>query len=159
MAGVSVWLGFTTSLHTTLQQSHGELVRVPAPAFIDAVRSCEHAQRLLHGYAAYSYRFVSQACVCNTHHAVKQRLCRWLLSCADRDRCNELELPQALLADMMGVRRQSVSEVLADMHRAGTIEQGRSHIVLLERAQLERCACECYQVMKGFYARLVEPLL
>jgi CRP-like cAMP-binding protein len=159
MAGVAVWMGFTTSLHTTLQQSPGELVRVPAPAFIDAVRGCDGAQRLLHGYAGYSYRFVSQTCVCNTHHSIKQRLCRWLLTCADRDRCEELELPQAMLADMMGVRRQSVSEVLADMHRGGTIEQGRSHILLLDRARLECCACECYRVMKDFYARLVEPLL
>jgi CRP-like cAMP-binding protein len=159
MVGVAVWMGFTTSLHTTLQQSHGELVRVPATAFIEAVRGCDHAQRLLYGYAGYSYRFVSQTCVCNTHHSIKQRLCRWLLTCAERNRCDELELPQAMLADMMGVRRQSVSEVLADMHRGGTIEQGRSHILLLDRAQLERCACECYRVMKDFYARLVKPLL
>jgi CRP-like cAMP-binding protein len=159
MVGVAVWMGITTSLHTVMQQAGGELVKVPAAGFFDAVQRSEGARRLLNSYAGYSYRFSSQTCVCNTHHSVKQRLCRWLLTCGDQDNSNELQLSQAMLAGMLGVRRQSVSEALTEMHRSGVIKQGRSHILVLDRAQLKDCTCECYQTMKGFYTRLVEPLL
>ncbi|NML15641.1 Crp/Fnr family transcriptional regulator [Azohydromonas caseinilytica] len=159
MAGVAVSMGIGTSLHTIMQQSPGELVRIPAPPFIEALRGCEGARRLLGRYAGYSHRFISQTCVCNTHHSVKQRLCRWLLTCADRDNSDELALTQTMLGEMLGVRRQSVNEVLAEMHRGGAIEQGRSHISVLDRRQLENCACECYETMNRLYARLVVPLL
>ena len=159
MVGISAWLGIPGSLHSVMQQAPGELLRVPVGDFIGTVRHCERARRLLNNYAGYCHRFCSQTCVCNTHHSVKQRLCRWLLTTSDRDASAELALSQTMLAEMIGVRRQSVSEVLAEMHRSGAIEQGRNHILVLDREQLEACSCECYEAMNCLYARLVEPLL
>jgi CRP-like cAMP-binding protein len=159
MVGVAAWLGLPASLHTVLQQAPGDLIRVPCAAFLDAVRRSEHASRLLNNYAGYCFRFGSQTCVCNSHHTVRQRLCRWLLTSADRADSNELALSQAMLASMMGVRRQSVNEALAELHQDGTVAQLRNRIVIRDRRELDSASCECYLVTKTLYARLVEPLL
>jgi CRP-like cAMP-binding protein len=123
------------------------------------VRRSERGQHLVNNYAGYSYRFGSQTCVCNTHHTVKQRLCRWLLTSADRDNSDRLALTETMLAEMIGVRRQSVSEVVAKLQRAGFIAHERNHIAICNRVQLEQLSCDCYKTMHAFYARLVEPLL
>jgi CRP-like cAMP-binding protein len=159
MVGVDAWLGLPTSLHTALQQAPGDLVRVPVAAFLDEVGHSAQARRLLDSYAAYCLRFGGQTCVCNSHHSVKQRLCRWLLTSADRADSNELALTQAMLASMMCVRRQSVNEVLAELQRDGAVTQQRNRIVIRDRAELGGLSCECYRATKALYARLVEPLL
>lgn len=159
MVAVAAWLGLPASLHTVMQQAPGELIRIPAAAFLDAVRPSAHACRLLNGYAGYSMRFGSQTCVCNSHHTVKQRLCRWLLTSADRAASKDLALTQAMLASMMGVRRQSVNEVLAELHRDGTVDLKRNCIQIRDRKELDALSCECYRATKALYARLVEPLL
>jgi CRP-like cAMP-binding protein len=159
MVGVSAWLGLPASLHTVLQQAPGDLIRIPSVTFLDAVRRSGHATRLLNNYAGYCFRFGSQTCVCNSHHTVLQRLCRWLLTSADRAESNELALSQAMLASMMGVRRQSVNEALAELHRDGTVVQRRNCILICDRQKLDGLSCECYFATKALYARLVEPLL
>ena len=159
MVGVEAWLGLPASLHTALQQAPGDLVRIPVAAFLDAARRSAQACRLLESYAAYCLRFGGQTCVCNSHHSVKQRLCRWLLTSADRADSNDLALTQAMLASMMGVRRQSVNEVLAELQRDGTVAQRRNRIVIRDRAELDGLSCECYVATRALYARLLEPLL
>jgi CRP-like cAMP-binding protein len=159
MVGVAAWLGLPASLHTVLQQAPGDLIRIPTVIFVDAVRRSGPASRLLNSYAGYCYRFGSQTCVCNSHHTVMQRLCRWLLTSADRAESNELALSQAMLASMMGVRRQSVNEALAELHRDGTVLQLRNRILIRDRRELHGLSCECYFATKALYARLVEPLL
>jgi CRP-like cAMP-binding protein len=104
-------------------------------------------------------RFSNQTCVCNARHTIPQRLCRWLLTSADRDGSDELKMSQAMLAEMLGVRRQSVSEILGALRKRGVVEPRRGGIYILDRARLQVAACECYRTTKAAYARLVEPLL
>lgn len=158
MVAVAAWLGLPTCLHTVMQQAPGELVRIPTLAFLDAVRPSAHACRLLNNYAGYSMRFGSQTCVCNSHHTVKQRLCRWLLTSADRAASSDLALTQAMLASMMCVRRQSVNEVLAELHRDGAVDLKRNRIQIRDRKELDALSCECYHATRALYAQLVEPL-
>lgn len=159
MVAVAAWLGLSACLHTVMQQAPGELIRIPTAAFLDAVRPSAHACRLLNNYAGYSMRFGSQTCVCNSHHTVRQRLCRWLLTSADRAASSDLALTQAMLASMMGVRRQSVNEVLAELHREGIVDLKRNRIQIRDRNELDGLSCECYHATRALYARLVEPLL
>jgi CRP-like cAMP-binding protein len=159
LVGLPAWLGISHSPDTVLQQASGEMASLPVDQFRPAVQASPHARGLLDSYAAYSFRFSSQTCVCNAHHSVKQRLCRWVLTCADRDGAEELALTQAMLGDMLGVRRQSVSEVLVELHQAGVVWQRRNRICILDRARLQQSACECYATVRDVYARLVEPRL
>jgi CRP-like cAMP-binding protein len=157
LVGLPAWLDLAVSPDTVVQQAPGEMVRVAVERLRDAAGASTRARTLLNSYVAYSFRFSSQTCVCNTHHTVTQRLCRWLLTSADRAGATELALTQAMLAEMLGVRRQSVSEVLVELHRAGGVQQGRNRVRILDRALLENLSCECYQTTRALYARLVEP--
>ncbi|WP_157270027.1 Crp/Fnr family transcriptional regulator [Azohydromonas aeria] len=159
MAGLPAWLGLDTSPDTVLQQASGEAVRIDAARFVAAVRHSGHAQRLLAGYTAYSLRAGSQTCACNAHHDVRQRLCRWLLTAADHAGSSELEMSQSMLAAMLGVRRQSVGEVLVEVAQAGAIAQRRGRVLLLDPPALHALACECYDTTRTAYERLVAPLL
>jgi CRP-like cAMP-binding protein len=159
MVGLSSWLDIPTSPDTALQQAPGELVRIAVDTFRRAAERSERARRLLGGYAGYSMRFSNQTCVCNARHTIPQRLCRWLLTSADRDGSDELKMSQAMLAEMLGVRRQSVSEILGALRKRGVVEPRRGGIYILDRARLQVAACECYRTTKAAYARLVEPLL
>jgi hypothetical protein len=111
---------------------------------------------------AYVYRYtqalitqMSQTAVCNRHHSLDQQLCRWLLLSLDRLHSNELAMTQELIANMLGVRREGVTEAAGHLHRAGLIEYYRGHITVLDRAGLEKRTCECYAVVKREYDRLL----
>jgi CRP-like cAMP-binding protein len=107
-------------------------------------------------YSEYTMRFAHQTAACNTLHTIKQRTCRWLLLVHDRAGKEQFTLPQAILAEMLGVRRQSVSEVATEMRRKGLIEYKRGQITILNRKKLEAAACcECYGVMNSYYHRLL----
>jgi hypothetical protein len=98
---------------------------------------------------------MAQTAVCNRHHTLDQQLCRWLLLSLDRLRSNELVMTQELIANMLGVRREGVTEAAGRLHRAGLISYQRGHISVLNRAELELRACECYAVVKKEYDRLL----
>jgi len=98
---------------------------------------------------------MAQTAVCNRHHSVDQQLCRWLLISLDRLRRNELVMTQELIANMLGVRREGVTEAAGQLHRAGLIDYRRGHITVLDRPGLEKRTCECYQVVRKEYARLL----
>ena len=111
---------------------------------------------MMQHYCEYSMRFAHQTAACNTLHTIKQRACRWLLLVQDRAGTEQFELPQAILAEMLGVRRQSVSEVAGDLRRLGLIEYTRGQITIVDRQKLEtETCCECYEIMNSYYRRLL----
>jgi CRP-like cAMP-binding protein len=120
--------------------------------------SNEHDGPLPHLLLRYTQALIAQTgqiAVCNRHHSLEQRLCRWILSCLDRLPSNELTMTQELIADMLGVRRVGVTRAAGKLQRAGLIHASRGHIAVLDRPQLEAQACECYAVVKREYERLL----
>jgi CRP-like cAMP-binding protein len=101
---------------------------------------------------------MSQTAVCNRHHSVVQQLCRWLLLTLDRLPSNELTMTQELIASMLGVRREGVTEAAGKLQSGGFIRYRRGHITVLDRAGLERDVCECYGVVKKEFARLLSDV-
>jgi CRP-like cAMP-binding protein len=98
---------------------------------------------------------MTQTAVCNRHHSIEQQLCRWLLLSLDRLSANDLRMTQELIANMLGVRREGVTEAAGKLQRAGLIQYSRGHIRVLNRAKMERSVCECYQVVKAEFDRLL----
>ena len=101
---------------------------------------------------------MAQTAVCNRHHSVDQQLCRWLLLSLDRLSSNDLTMTQELIANMLGVRREGVTEAAGKLQRAGLIDYRRGHITVLDRPGLEARVCECYQVVKKEFDRLLASL-
>jgi len=101
---------------------------------------------------------MSQTAVCNRHHSVDQQLCRWLLLSLDRLKSNELTMTQELIANMLGVRREGVTEAAGKLQRRGIINYSRGQITVIDRAELERCSCECYAVVKMETDRLARRI-
>jgi CRP-like cAMP-binding protein len=159
MIGLPIWLGLRRNLEQVLQQGPGEVARLRAREFCDAIPGHRRTERLLKRFTAYRLRFGSQNMVCNAHHDVTQRLCRWLMICADRVGARELNMTQSLLARMLGVRRQTVGEVAVDLQSKGLISYRRSDILITDRHGLEALACECYSEMKRLYEELVGAAL
>lgn len=159
MIGLPVWFGLRRSLEQVLQQAAGEVARVRAQEFCDAIPGHRRTERLLKRFTAYRLRFGSQNTVCNVQHDVTQRLCRWLMTSADRIGAGELNLPQSLLARMLGVRRQTIGEVAVVLQRKGLIRYRRSDIRITDRHGLASLACECYSEMKHLYEELVGTAL
>jgi CRP-like cAMP-binding protein len=110
---------------------------------------------LLLRYAQALITQIGQIAVCNRHHSLDQQLCRWILSCLDRLPSNELTMTQRLIADMLGVRREGVTEAAGKLQKTGLIHYRRGHIIVLDRPRLEAQACECYAVVKREYDRLL----
>jgi hypothetical protein len=101
---------------------------------------------------------MTQTGVCNRHHSVEQQLCRWLLSTIDRATSLELVMTQELVASMLGVRREGITEAAGNLQRAGLIRYRRGHIAVLDRPGLERNVCECYAVVKTELSRLLSDV-
>jgi CRP-like cAMP-binding protein len=157
--GLAIYFGVPSSPNTVMQQIEGRSYRLGASAFLECIRKTPALQRLVHRYAAYTIRSSQQTAACNTLHTLRQRACRWLLMIQDRAGTPQFELPQSVLADMLGVRRQSVSEVAAELRRASLIEYRRGIITIANRRKLEVAACcECYGLMKSVYARLMDQV-
>jgi CRP-like cAMP-binding protein len=112
-------------------------------------------QHLLLRYTQALITQMAQTAVCNRHHSIEQQLCRWLLLSADRLPTNELTMTQELIANMLGVRREGVTEAAGKLQDAGLIHYSRGHITILDRTKLERCVCECYAVVKHEFDRLL----
>lgn len=157
--GLPIFFGLPSSPNTVVQQIDGRSYRLAASVFIETIRKSSLLQRLLHRYAAYTIRAAQQTAACNALHTLRQRACRWLLMIQDRAGSTQFELSQAVLADILGVRRQSVSEVAAELRRSGLIEYRRSIITIANRRKLESAACcECYGQVNAFYERMMTQL-
>jgi CRP-like cAMP-binding protein len=112
--------------------------------------------RLMLRYTQALITQMSQTAVCNRHHSMEQQMCRWLLSTLDRLPSNELVMTQELIASMLGVRREGITETAGELQRTGLISYRRGHITVLNRAGLESRACECYNVVKKEFRRLLK---
>jgi CRP-like cAMP-binding protein len=158
LLGLALYCGLTTSPNTVVQQIDGRAYRLAAATFVDSIRKSAALQRLMLRYSAYTVRFAHQTTACNTLHSVRQRACRWRLMVQDRAGPAQFELPLAIHADMLGVRRQSVSAVASELRRQGRIEYSRVVIVSANRRTLEAAACcACYAVMNNYYGRMLDP--
>ena len=159
MIGLPIWLGIERSLSQIVQQGAGELLRISGRAFCRGIEGSKRATTLLKHFTAYSLRFGSQTAVCNAHHNVEQRMCRWLLINADRLESRKIRLSQALLAHMLGTRRQSVGSIAAKLQRQALISYRRTDIEIIDRRELEKRSCECYNSLRRAYGDLVGALL
>lgn len=159
MAGLPVWFGLADSPHQVLQQLPGAALRVRSPDFCDLVSDDESVHMLLQRYAAHCLVTSFQNTACSLHHDVEQRLCRWLLTLADRGGGATLALTQGLLATTIGARRQSVSDVVVRLQHDGLIEHRRAVLRIVDRRGLEARACGCYRVLRQHERATIGTLL
>ncbi len=143
VVGVSLFMGGETTPSRAVVQSEGHAYRMRGPL----LKLLRYTQALLTQMA--------QTAVCNRHHTLDQQFCRWLLLSFDRLNSNELVMTQELIANMLGVRREGVTEAAGNVQKAGLIKYSRGHITVLDRAGLEARACECYAVVKKEFDRLL----
>jgi CRP-like cAMP-binding protein len=153
--GISLFMGghSTTSRASVYAGGHG--YRIKAKFLLEEFNRAEQVMHTLLRYTQALISHVSQTAVCNRHHSVEQQLCRLLLQTLDRLPGNELTMTQELIAGMLGVRREGITETAGNLQRLGLISYRRGHITILNRAGLESHACECYQVVKKEYRRLL----
>ena len=153
--GIPVFMGGETTPSRAVVQSAGHGYRLKAQLLKNEFNQAGPLQRLLLRYTQALITQMSQTAVCNRHHSVEQQLCRWLLLSMDRLPDNELIMTQELIANMLGVRREGVTEAAGKLQCLGLINYRRGHISVLNRAGLEKRSCECYQVVKSEYDRLL----
>ena len=156
--GISLFMGGETTPSRAVVQSQGVGYRLPAQQLKQEFNRSGSLMRLLLRYTQALITQMSQTAVCNRHHSVDQQLCRWLLLSLDRLSSNELTMTQELIADMLGVRREGVTEAAGKLRRAGIIEYSRGRIKVLDRQKLERHVCECYAVVKSEVDRLLSDI-
>lgn len=156
--GISLFMGGETTPSRAVVQSAGYGYRLKAQLLKQEFNRAGPMMRLLLRYTQALITQMAQTAVCNRHHSVEQQLCRWLLLSLDRLSANELTMTQELIADMLGVRREGVTEAAGKLQRAGLIEYSRGHIKVLNRPGLEKRVCECYQVVKKEFDRLLPSL-
>lgn len=156
MVGLSVAQDLDFSPTKAISQISGEGLRISVSAFLRALKQGGMLDKIVRRYSAYSLRYSSQTVACNLLHSVKQRMCRWLLMCLDRVEAEEFTLTHEFLAEMLGVRRQTVTVVAGTLQAASLITYHRGVIRILNRKKLEAACCECYEVTKAFYDRIMQ---
>jgi CRP-like cAMP-binding protein len=159
LVGISLFMGGETTPSRAVVQSAGQGYRLKGDVLRQQFESGGALQHLLLRYTQALITQMTQTAVCNRHHSVGQQLCRWLLLSLDRLPGNELVMTQELIANMLGVRREGVTEAAGRLQDQGMIRYRRGHITILDRAKLEANVCECYAVVKREYERLLQPLL
>lgn len=155
MVGISLFMGGGSTSSRALVQSAGTGFRMPADKF---KKEFDRSSAVLHLLLRYTQALITQmaqTAVCNRHHSLDQQLCRWLLLSLDRLQGDKLEMTQKLIANMLGVRREGVTQAALHLQEAGLIRYVRGHITVLDRQQLETRSCECYAVVKKEYHRLL----
>lgn len=155
MVGMSVFFGVWSMPSRAVVQRAGLCFRLPAAGAQRAFEKSLELRYLLLRHTQALMTQISQNAVCNRHHTVKQQLCRWLLLSLDRAQGEDLELTHELIAQILGVRREGVSEAASRLQDSGIIRYSRGHITVLDRTALEGRACECYRVVKAEYDRLL----
>jgi CRP-like cAMP-binding protein len=155
MVGLSVFEGLRASPHAVTCQVPGDDLRLASGAFLQAVEQAPVLRGVMRRYAAASLRLANQVVACNALHAVEERMSRWLLMTHDRVGADEFPLTQEYLAQMLGVRRQTVTVVAGMLQKGGLIAYRRGTVHILDRPRLEEAACECYEVMKTCYERIL----
>jgi CRP-like cAMP-binding protein len=155
IVGVALFMGGETTSSSAVVQTAGYAYRLEGRLLKQEFARGGFLQNLMLRYTQALMTQMSQAAACNRHHSVEQRLCRWLLLTLDRCESPELVMTQELVASMLGVRREGITEAVGNLQRAGFISSRRGHISVLERAGLEKSSCECYGVVKKEIGRLL----
>jgi len=155
LIGIALFMGGETTPNRALVQSAGHAYRLSGPRVKDEFHRGGTLQGLFLRYTQALITQMAQTGVCNRHHSVDQQLCRWLLLSLDRLPSNELTMTQELIADMLGVRREGVTEAAGKLQKLGVIRYSRGHITVLDRPRLEQLSCECYAVVKKEMDRLL----
>ena len=156
--GIALFMGGETTPSRAVVQSAGFGYRLKAQLLKQEFNHSGPMMNLLLRYTQALITQMAQTAVCNRHHSVEQQLCRWLLLSLDRLASNELTMTQELIANMLGVRREGVTEAAGKLQRSGLIYYSRGHIKVLDRPGLEARVCECYQVVKDEFDRLLPSL-
>lgn len=155
IVGVALFMGGDTTPSSAVVQTAGHAYRLDRHVLVQEFARAGRLQRLLLLYTQALITQMAQTAACNRHHSVEQQLCRWLLLTLDRLPSNELTMTQELVASMLGVRREGITEAAGKLQRAGLISYRRGHIAVLDRTALERHACECYAVVRKEMRRLM----
>ena len=155
LVGISLFMGGEPTPSRAVVQSAGAAWRMRAEMVTAEFRQFGPVMQLLLRYTQALITQMAQTAVCNRHHSLDQQLCRWLLLSLDRLTGRQLAMTQELIASMLGVRREGVTEAAGRLQSAGLISYARGHITVLDRAGLERRSCECYAVLRQEYERLL----
>jgi len=158
VVGISLFMGGNTTPSAAVVQTAGHAYRLESRWLLQEFSRAGLLQRLLLRYTQALMTQMAQTAACNRHHSVEQQLCRWLLLTLDRMQSNELVMTQELIASMLGVRREGVTEAAGNLQRAGYISYRRGHIAVLDRYGLEERVCECYAVVKTELNRLLSDV-
>ncbi|WP_347330918.1 Crp/Fnr family transcriptional regulator [Marinimicrobium locisalis] len=157
LVGISLFMGGESTSSRALVQSGGTGYRLAGPRLIDEFNRHGQLMSLVLRYTQALITQMAQTAVCNRHHSIDQQLCRWLLLSLDRLPTKHLVMTQELIANMLGVRREGVTEAAGRLQRLGVIEYRRGHIEVTNRTKLEELSCECYAVVKKETDRLLKP--
>ena len=155
LVGIALFMGGETTPSRAVVQSAGKGYRLRAADIKNEFNTSGPVLHLLLRYTQALITQMAQTAACNRHHSLDQQLCRWLLLSLDRLSGNELVMTQELIANMLGVRREGVTEAALSLQKAGLIRYARGHITVLNRPGLEQRTCECYAVVKTEYDRLL----
>jgi CRP-like cAMP-binding protein len=155
VVGISLFMGGESTPSRAVVQSAGQGFRLRGQVVKDEFERSVPVMHLMLRYTQALITQMAQTAVCNRHHTLDKQLCRWLLLSLDRLQGNELVMTQELIANMLGVRREGVTEAALKLQAAGLIRYARGHITVLDRAGLEERTCECYAVVKKEYDRLL----
>ncbi len=158
LIGVAVFMGGESTPSRAIVQSAGHAYRLPGQKLKDEFNRHGERLQLMLRYTQALITQMAQTAVCNRHHSIDQQLCRWLLLSLDRLPSNQLSMTQELIANMLGVRREGVTEAAGKLQKLGVIKYSRGHITVLDRPQLEALCCECYAVVKRETDRLLPYL-
>lgn len=158
MLGISLFMGGNTTPSRAVVQTAGHGYRLKAQVLLDEFNRAGPVMRLLLRYTQALLTQMAQTAICNRHHTVDQQLCRWLLLTLDRLPTTELTMTQELIASMLGVRREGVTVAAGRLQARGMISNRRGHISVLDRDGLEGEVCECYEVVKKEFARLMSDV-
>ncbi|MCM0613145.1 Crp/Fnr family transcriptional regulator [Marinobacter sediminum] len=154
LVGVSVVLGGSSTPNRAIVQSSGYAYQMPVAELEQEFNASADLRVLTLRYTQALITQMSQTAVCNRHHSIDQQLCRWLLLSLDRLQGNQLDMTQELIANMLGVRREGVTEAARKLQKLGIIQYKRGHIKVIDRKRLEEMSCECYDVVKRETERL-----
>lgn len=155
MVGIAVFMGGESTPNRAVVQSAGNAFRLPASVLKQEFNTVSDIRMLLLRFTQALIAQMTQTAVCNRHHSIDQQLCRWLLLSLDRLRSNQLTMTQELIANMLGVRREGVTEAAGKLQKQGVITYKRGQITVLNRKKLESLSCECYAVVKSESDRLL----
>ena len=155
MVGVSIFMGGESMPSSTEVQSVGQAYRLPRKVMKKEFSLGGQLQHLALLYTQALIAQTSQTAVCNQHHALEQRFCRWLLMSVDRLHTDDLHITQEMISNLLGTRRESITEAVRQLQIDGLIATSRGHITVVDRPKLEQRVCECYEVVKQEYVRLL----